>query len=445
MPSLLKIAARGQPAKRRPGDPSRRLARALAVQRATPLDRAMPFARLQRRAAVAARTLVLLAIALVAGCGGEPRGPCTQAQPLGSVCGFANPEDVAYAPTAELLVVSEFRIFGRGGALAGLTPGGSSPFRLWPPLTGAPTTERDPELGDAACPPPNPAAFHPHGIFVDGSSRLWVVNHGGRDSIEVFAIAGRGERTTLAWRGCVLLPEGTSGNDVAVADDGTVVVSNYAPSVDSLLANVKIGFGMTTGDVLRWRRGEGWSTVPGTAASAANGVALSPDGRTLYYAETGGARLVRIGLDGSGRAEVAVPGAPDNLSWTRQGTLYLASHTSSAAFLGCLFGAVCRSPWVLLEIEPDSLRVNEVLRHDGEVVGAIASAQQVGDLVYLGAVFGDRIGVWRATEDATGSIRPSLAGPAPDRVLAGNAFAASRASEPSSPGAASTTRGAEQS
>jgi hypothetical protein len=212
--------------------------------------------------------------------------------------------------------------------------------------------------------------------------------------------------------------------------------------------------------VLAWRPGAGWSAVPGTTASAANGVALSPDGRTLYYAETGGARLVRIGLDGSGRAEVAVPGAPDNLSWTTRGTLYLASHTSSAAFLGCLFGAACRSPWVLLEIEPQSLRVDDVLTHDGSIVGAVASAQEVGDLVYLGAVFGDRIGVWRATEDATGSIRPSLATrddvrlcragragacPLVDDLLARQAFAASRAGDRSAPGAAIPTRGAEQS
>jgi len=394
----------------------------------------------RRRALWILATLTTLAAA----CGGAPRGACSQAQPLGSVCGFENPEDVAFASAAKLLVVSQFRILGRGGALAGLSPGASTPRPLWPAPGG--TSEPDRESGDPACVPPDATIFHPHGIFVAASGDLYVVNHGGRDSIEIFAIRGSGDQATLAWRGCMVLPAGTSGNDVAVGGDGTVVVSNYASAVDSLLDNVKIGVGWMTGDVLLWRRGHGWSHVPGTAASAANGVALSPDGKTLYYAETGGGRFVRIGLDGTGRAELDVPGAPDNLSWTSRGTLYLASHTSNVAFLGCLLGAACRSPWVLLEIDPESMHADDVLTHDGSVVGAVASAEQVGALVYLGAVFGDRIGAWRAAEDTTGSVWSSVAGLPPGRVLAEQAFAPSRTSgELSGAAAASLRRGAQQS
>jgi len=339
--------------------------------------------------------LALLGVAALgaAACGGEPRGPCGQSEPLGSVCGFENPEDVAYSAASNLLVVSEFRILGKGGSLSGLTPGASTPRRLWPGESAA--SEPDPAAGDPTCSAPDPAVFHPHGIFVDLKNELHVVNHGGRDSIEIFAIRDVGDAATLVWRGCIELPPGTSGNDLAVSADGDVVVSNYSSAVDSILDNVKIGFGMATGDVLRWRRGVGWRHVPGTTASAANGVALSPDGKTLYYAETGGGRFVRIGLDGSDRAAIPIAGAPDNLSWTSRGTLYLASHTSNVAFLGCLTRKACRSPWVLLEIDPVTMRADEVLAHDGAVVGAVASAQQVGDLVYLGAVFGDRIGVWR--------------------------------------------------
>ncbi len=343
--------------------------------------------------------LALCVVAVsVAACGGEARGPCAPDATLGSVCGFENPEDVAYSEPANLLVVSEFRILGKGGSLSGLVPGTSTPRRLWPGENAA--SEPDPTVGDPTCPAPDPALFHPHGIFVDAKNDLYVVNHGGRDSVEVFGIREAGEQAELVWRGCIVLPDGASGNDLAVASDGDVIVSNYSSAVDSILDNVKIGFGMATGDVLRWRRGMGWRHVPGTTASAANGVALSPDGETLYYAETGGGRFVRIGLDGEGRAEVAVPGGPDNLSWTSRGTLYLASHTSNVAFLGCLVGKACRSPWVLLEIDPATLAVTEVLRHDGAVVGAVASAQQVGDLVYLGAVFGDRIGLWRPSSAA---------------------------------------------
>ena len=59
--------------------------------------------------------LAVLAFACAAACGGGARGPCSQSQPLGSVCGFENPEDVDFSPAAKLLVVSQFRIFGQGG------------------------------------------------------------------------------------------------------------------------------------------------------------------------------------------------------------------------------------------------------------------------------------------------------------------------------------------
>ena len=44
--------------------------------------------------------LVVLAFACAAACGGGARGPCSQSQPLGSVCGFENPEDVDFSPAA---------------------------------------------------------------------------------------------------------------------------------------------------------------------------------------------------------------------------------------------------------------------------------------------------------------------------------------------------------
>ena len=53
---------------------------------------------------------------------GEPRGPCEPTPPpgeLGSICGFENPEDVAWVPAAGLLLVSQMRHAGAGaGRLA---------------------------------------------------------------------------------------------------------------------------------------------------------------------------------------------------------------------------------------------------------------------------------------------------------------------------------------
>ncbi len=195
------------------------------------------------------------------------------------------------------------------------------------------------------------------------------------------------------------MPEGTSANDVALGPDGAILASNFAPSLESTLAGIKLLFGRPTGDVMIWQRGHGWQTVPGTAASGANGVAFSPDGETIFFAETGGGRIVRMARDGSRRIDVEVEGMPDNLSWTSEGQLLLAGHESALGFVACRSAAACRSPWRVDEIDPATMKVREVFIHDGSVVGAVATAQAAGDRIYLGAVFGDRIGVLENTRD----------------------------------------------
>jgi len=127
-------------------------------------------------------------------------------------------------------------------------------------------------------------------------------------------------------------------------------------------------------------------------------VAVSPDGKFVFYAETGGGRVVRLGLADGGRAEAAIVGRPDNLSWTQSGKLLVATHRSGWKFIACARGQTCRSEWSLFEIDPATMHAKELLAHDGDVVGAVASATETPQGVYLGAVFGDRVGVWTKPE-----------------------------------------------
>lgn len=342
--------------------------------------------------------IVLVVAALLAvACRSEPRGSCDDADPIRTRCGYENPEDLAYARGPGVVVVSQMRRDGAGGNLAATDPAGGGPRLLWP-RAETPGVDAGPAAGDPQCPPPVPDVFAPHGLFVR-DARLYVVNHGGRESVEIFALEGVGEDVGARWIGCVELPEGTSGNDVAVGPTGWILVSNMSPPGAIWTASLKSRFGLDTGDVILWRGSEGWLHVPGTDASGPNGVALSPGGEWIYYAEAGAGRIVRVRPDGSGRREGKVEGRPDNLSWSESGRLRVATHTSSLDLAWCLWRRPCRAPWKVFELDPETLEAREILSHDGARVGAVAGAQGVGDDVYLSAVFGDRIGIWTPSAD----------------------------------------------
>ena len=252
---------------------------------------------------------LLLAAALALACsGGEPRGPCDAAPPpgaLGSVCGFENPEDVAWVPAARLLLVSQMRHPGdAGGRLArraharsrrradrgaaqAVAAGGRRGRRrarrrcrppAIPPARIRPTPRASRRTGSPSG-APGP----------DGEIPVAVVGHGVREAVELFALRGAGEAATLRWQGCVRLPENATGNDVWLGEDGALWVTNYQPAVGGLRGlfyTIVGGLGLPTGEVLRWRASR-WESIPGTRGANPNGLLLLPGGETLAVAFTG--------------------------------------------------------------------------------------------------------------------------------------------------------------
>jgi len=356
---------------------------------------------------------MLLAAALAMACrGGEPRGPCQPEPPpgaLGSVCGFENPEDVAWVPTARLLMVSQMRHAGdaTGGSLAALTlgPAGepiAAPRRLWPPSDAA--REALAPSGHSTCTaPPEAARFSPHGLAAgapgpEGEIPVAVVGHGVREAVELFALRGAGEAATLRWKGCVPLPGNSTGNDVWLGEDGGLWVTNYQPALGGLRGLYYMivgGLGLPTGEVLRWRSSS-WESVPGTRGANPNGLVLMPGGESLAVAFTGagsvGLRPLGPG-DGPAR-DTKVGGHPDNLTLSSRATLLVVVHSSGLASLRCRFGALpCASPGQLIEIDPATGVASERFSHDGSGIGGLASVAEVGDRLYFGAVYDDRIGL----------------------------------------------------
>jgi len=364
----------------------------------------------------AGRSLLLAAALAVACSGGVPRGPCQPAPPagvLGSVCGFENPEDVAWVPAARLLLVSQMRHPGdaMGGSLSALTLGPAGepiapPRRLWPPSDAAADGEREAPApsGNSTCTaPPGAAGFSPHGLAAGapgpgGEIPVAVLGHGVREAVELFALRGAGEAATLRWKGCVRLPANATGNDVWLGEDGALWVTNYQPAVGGLRGfyyTIVGGLGLPTGEVLRWRSSR-WESIPGTRGANPNGLVLMPGGETLAVAFTGAGSvgLRPLAPEAGSPRDIEIDGHPDNLALSSRTTLLALVHTSGLASLRCRLGArPCTSPGKLIEIDPATGVASERFSHDGSRIGGLSSVTEVGDRLYFGAVYDDRIGV----------------------------------------------------
>lgn len=145
------------------------------------------------------RSLIYTAMAaifalLLSACG-TPEGAlitdCQPAEGLEVVCGLQAPEDLAVVPGDRYLLLSQF---------AGMEGEGSGNIALFD------TTDRSTTIlfsgtaedsggetwGDARCEAPPGEHFSPHGTHLhqlsDGHWRYAVVNHGGRESVELFEL-----------------------------------------------------------------------------------------------------------------------------------------------------------------------------------------------------------------------------------------------------------------
>ena len=367
-----------------------------------------------------------LAVAVVSAlaCGPSPveqERPCDQpraAGAIGTLCGFAKPEDVEPIEAAGVVVVTEegWSAPAGGGAIAGVAipQGASEPlgpaFRLWPP--DPPESERRVDapfaFGDPSCAfPADLARFSPHGLtsrpHEAGGHLVAVVRHGEREAIELFELSGSGRTAALRWVGCVLLPDDTAGNDLVFAPSGELLVTNFVPTVTGLrtaMYQAAAGLGMDTGDVLGWSAGNGWRHLPDSGGAMPNGIVVSDDGAFAYVAETAARKLYRVRLDGSGARETVaeLEGHPDNLSWSRSGTILIALLRGSPdGPLWCrapLPG--CPAPWSLLEFDPQTSETIERLQHDGSALHSVTSAARVGERTLFGSMSDDRIGIWVA-------------------------------------------------
>jgi hypothetical protein len=341
-------------------------------------------------------------LALGCGSGPDPITTCVAERGIHPVCGFQNPEDLALLPDGSVLV-------SQMGSMDGEHPGDISLYdperghrsSLFP--SGGPGTlphvgARAEGWGARDCPGPPGPEFSPHGLDLaerpDGRLQLLVVNHGGREAVEFFEVALRDGGTALEWRGCAIPEESVLMNDVATLPDGGFVATKMFPGGASLWHSLRGLAGFDTGYVMEWSAESGFGEVPGTRAAAPNGVAVAPDGNTIFFTAYMGDEVRRITRDGSRRSASVDVSQPDNLTWASDGRLLVASHTGSIGeMLACndLEGAACPMSFAIVAIDPESMATEVVFENAGAPMGAGTAALERNGELFIGSFAGDRI------------------------------------------------------
>lgn len=361
------------------------------------------------------RALCLSGLLALGGCTTANIADCQAGNGLTPDCRFENPEDFARSPAGTALIISEM---GRGGLesrrwrlVAYYTDpatGRGDPRVLWPQNSSASSPAAASShglsvLGDPACPVLTADRFVPHGInlqrLADGRDVLYVVNHGSRESIEIFEVFDDGSSVQLKPRGCVLAPPQATTNDVVVLRDGGFRISDsFRKSENVIVSGLRMRYGShRPGFAWEWRPGRGYTRLPGTEVAYANGIEKSADERFVYLNGYFSNEIIKVDTRSGERAGTAKVMGPDNVTWSEDGKLLVASHHASTLdLLRCLRieRGSCGFRFQIIEVDPVTMQTRVLLDQQGPPMGAATVALPFRGRLYLGTFAGDRI-AWR--------------------------------------------------
>ncbi|MCB1846601.1 MAG: WD40 repeat domain-containing protein [Halieaceae bacterium] len=345
-------------------------------------------------------SLFAAALALtLCGCG-VPDGTlvtdCEDRGPLHPVCGLQSPEDIAVVPGGDYLLLSELGNMGEFPGRIALFRVADESVRTVFPVAGS--AAPDVLQGDPACTEPPGQEMSPHGTHLvrleDGSWRYLVVNHGGREAVELFSLAVPADgEPQLQWQGCVFPADNTLINDVVGLANGDVIYTRmFRP--DDFLGSQRALLGFRSGDVWRWSQGGGPRLLPGTAGALTNGIEISPDERYIFINQYMDGEIHKYDLQTEQRVATAAVAHADNSSWGPDGQLWLASHQMEIpVYLACTedHGVTCGMGFEIVALDPETMATRVLFRHQGPPMGAATVATAHGDTVYLGSFLGDRL------------------------------------------------------
>lgn len=330
----------------------------------------------------------------------ESPSNCAPFENTQPICGFHNPEDMAVLPGQRTLLVSEYGdSHGRkAGALSLLKLDSVERVELF---RGGDAVLPAEQWGAENCTEPPGPAFSPHGIDLvrrmDGRLQLAVIQHGGRESIELFEVEGDATDWRVSWRGCVMAPSNAQLNSVAATSTGDLYVTKMVSMNESLEALSGIPE-QGTGEVYHWSAANGYRIVPGTAGVMPNGIALDEAAGTLFVNYSGSGLVKKVALhNGEVLAEVQVS-SPDNIKWSAdRRSLLVASLRAPLgdidSFRICMEGEpeYCPIPFAIVELDPQTFDASTLFENSDAPMGGGTVGMKLNNRLYIGSFAGNRI------------------------------------------------------
>jgi hypothetical protein len=315
------------------------------------------------------------------------------------ICGLGSPEDLIRIPDSDWVLVSGMADAAtHRSELYAIDVKTRTPKTIYPVKGGGKVNHDKKTYG--ACPGPLPGeTFGAHGVDVqpkgNGLHTLYAVNHALRETIEVFELDAKGGAVpTLTWVGCVVLPAKASGNGVVGLPDGGFITTNFKDPADNA-AFQKMSAMQITGEVLEWKPGKGWSTLPDSAMSGANGLALSKDGKTLYVAGWPGKNVTRYERSGATwvkKESVGTGILTDNLRWMSDGSLLVGGQDANMPAVFECRAPACRVGSAAVKLDLKTGKATRLVEYKGsEAFEGATTAIEVGNEIWLGSFKGSRI------------------------------------------------------
>lgn len=333
-----------------------------------------------------------------------PRVDCSPVHGVSFICGVTNVEDFAPVPNTKWVIGGDLSTESHPQGYLYLFDTSKNTVSAVQPSEIAirPDKKTYPD-----CPGPvDMKTFGPHGLDLtrSGTHRvLYAVNHGGRESVEVFNVDLSQSRPKFTWTGCVVAPHGFWPDAVASLPDGGIVVTSLWDPTDADRV-AKLSAGQPVGGLDEWQPGKGWTPVPGTEGmSGPNGVIVSPDGKDIYLALWSGKQVARIDRSSNPPKVDTVPTGflTDNVRWSPDGkSIFVGGQDVTVKQdLDC-FGssaANCNVPTRVNRMNPATLKMTDVVKSGVYgVFGAGTGAIEVGKKIWVSSFRADRIAIFPA-------------------------------------------------